>query len=89
VRKWPDDVALWQCKVSQRRNCSNRAQPKNAIADVEIGHRSVAICHIANITRELDRKLGWNPATERFVGDAEADSLLARPRRKRYELPWI
>ena len=57
------------------------------LADVEIGHRSISLCHLVNITRDLGRKLRWNPETERFVDDAEADKMLDRPRRKGYELP--
>ncbi|MFH1268789.1 MAG: Gfo/Idh/MocA family oxidoreductase, partial [Planctomycetota bacterium] len=32
-------------------------------ADVEIGHRSISVCHLANIAREVGRKLRWNPET--------------------------
>lgn len=56
-------------------------------ADVEIGHRSVSVCHLLNITRELGRKLQWDPDAEQFVGDVEANGLLVRPRREGYELP--
>jgi predicted dehydrogenase len=56
-------------------------------ADVEIGHRSISICHLVNITRELGRKLKWDPERETFVGDAEANTYLSRPRRKGFELP--
>lgn len=56
-------------------------------APVEVGHRSVTICHLANIARELRRKVHWDPQTETFVGDDEANGLLDRPRRKGYELP--
>ena len=62
---------------------------KRPNADVEIGHRSNTVCILMNICRELGRKLKWDPAAERFVGDAEADKLLSRPRRKGYELPKI
>lgn len=58
-------------------------------ADVEIGHRSTTLCHLVNITRQLGRKLKWNPKTEQFEGDAEANALLSRPRRKGFELPRI
>jgi hypothetical protein len=57
------------------------------VADVEIGHRSVSVCHLANITRELGRKLRWNPQQEQFVDDDEANAYVSRPRRKGYELP--
>lgn len=56
-------------------------------ADVEFGHRSVSVCHLANIVRELGRKLQWDPQSERFVGDDEANQLIERTPRKGYELP--
>jgi predicted dehydrogenase len=66
-------------------NCLHSRELPNA--DVEIGHRSVTVCHLLNIARELGRRLQWNPDTEQFVGDDEANKLLDRPRRKGYELP--
>ena len=58
-------------------------------ADVEIGHRSISVCHLVNITREVGRKLRWDPDTETFVDDAEANALLDRRRRSGYELPTV
>jgi len=62
---------------------------KEPNADVEIGHRSITVCHLVNITRELGRKLIWNPEQEMFEDDDEANGLLDRPRRKGYELPNV
>ncbi|MEK7406495.1 MAG: Gfo/Idh/MocA family oxidoreductase [Acidobacteriota bacterium] len=62
---------------------------KRPNADVEIGHRSNTVCHLVNICRDLGRKLRWDPKAEKFIGDAEADKLLSRPRRAGYELPRI
>ncbi|HOX02849.1 MAG TPA: Gfo/Idh/MocA family oxidoreductase [Candidatus Paceibacterota bacterium] len=59
---------------------------KPPIADAETGHRSATVCHLGNIARLLGRRLKWDPARELF-DDAEANSLLDRPRRKGYELP--
>jgi len=56
-------------------------------ADVEIGHRSITVCHLANIAREIGRKLHWDPGKETFPGDDEANAYLDRPRRKGWELP--
>ena len=89
VQKWRDDVALWQAKYHMLEwlNCMRtRARPS---ADVEIGHRSVTVCHLAIITRRLGRKLTWDPQAERFPGDEEANRLLNYPRRKGYELPAV
>ena len=58
-------------------------------ADVETGHRSSTVCHLVNICRDLGRTLKWDPKAEKFAGDAEANRLLSRPRRKGYELPKI
>jgi hypothetical protein len=54
---------------------------------VEIGHRSISVCHLANMARELGRKLRWDPDKEQFAGDDEANLMLNRPRRKGFELP--
>ncbi len=56
-------------------------------APVEVGHRTVTICHLANIARDLNRPLHWDPGTEQFVNDNEANQLLNRPCRKGFELP--
>jgi predicted dehydrogenase len=62
----------------------SRARP---VADVEIGHRSITVCHLGNIARWVGRKLRWDPVKEIFPGDAEANQYLDRARRKPYELP--
>ncbi|MFN9973899.1 MAG: gfo/Idh/MocA family oxidoreductase, partial [Phycisphaerae bacterium] len=54
------------------------------ISDVETGHRSASLCHLANISIELGRSLRWNPAVERFEDDVEANGKLART----YRQPW-
>jgi predicted dehydrogenase len=56
-------------------------------APVEAGHRTATVCHLANIARELQRPLRWDPEAERFVDDKEADQLLDRPRRRGFDLP--
>jgi hypothetical protein len=63
-----------------------RSQPN---APVEVGHRSVTICHLASIARELGRRLRWDPEKEVFPNDEEANTLLDRPRRAGWELPEI
>ena len=60
---------------------------KTPNASAEIGQRSITVCHLANIVREVNHPLSWNPAEERFENDDEANALLDRPRRKGYELP--
>lgn len=54
------------------------------ICDVEVGHRSATVCHLENIAIRSGRKLTWDPKTEKFVNDSEADRWLSRPMRA----PW-
>jgi predicted dehydrogenase len=53
-------------------------------APAETGHRTITIAHIGNIAMQLGRKLNWNPDTEQFVGDVEANKMLIREQRE----PW-
>ncbi len=55
-------------------------------ATIETGHRTATVCHLANLVRELDRPLRWDPVAERFVDDEVANTLLGRPRRREFEL---
>jgi predicted dehydrogenase len=57
---------------------------KRPICDVEIGHRSVTVCHLGVIALRSGKKLRWDPAGQTFVGDAEANKWLRRPMRA----PW-
>ncbi len=57
---------------------------KLPICDVETGHRSASICHLANIGYELRRPLAWDPEKERFENDPDADKLVFRKLRA----PW-
>lgn len=53
---------------------------KQTIADAGVGHRTNSISHLAKISMLLGgRKLAWDPVSETFPGDAEANALLKRP----------
>jgi len=56
-------------------------------ADVEQGHLSTTICHLAKISCKLGRSVHFDPKTERFVSDTEADKFLKREYRKPYVIP--
>jgi len=54
---------------------------KKPICDVEIGCRSVTVCHLGNLAYWNHRRLKWDPVKERFIGDEEANQWLDRPKR--------
>lgn len=88
-RKWSDKLALWQARWHMQNWLDCIRTRKKPAADVEIGHRSISVCHLANIVRRLGRKLRWDPKSETFPDDAEANALVDWPRRKGWELPAI
>lgn len=51
------------------------------ICDVEVGHRSATICHLANIGYQLGRELAWDPVAEAFSDD-QANALRFRQPRE-------
>lgn len=57
---------------------------KAPISPIEKGHKACTICLISDIAMQFDRKLDWNPETEMFVNDDEANAMLSRAQRKPY-----
>jgi len=58
-------------------------------ADVEVGHHSAALCHMANIAMRVGRRLKFDAKREQFIDDAEANTYLTKHYRKGYELPTL
>jgi predicted dehydrogenase len=56
-------------------------------AEIEIGARAASFCHLANIAYRAGRTLRMDQSSGRFLGDAEANSLLTRDYRAPYVVP--
>jgi len=57
-------------------------------ADVEILHNSCALVHLGNIAHRVGNcKLRFDPKTEQFINDTEANKLVKRKYRRKYEVP--
>jgi predicted dehydrogenase len=66
-------------------DCVKSRQKPNA--DLEtVGHPSSVLCHAGNIAWRTGKKLTFDPQTESFVGDADANALRTRPE---YRKPWV
>ncbi len=59
---------------------------EETVAPVEIAHRSVSICHLANVAMLLRRKVKWDPQREEFPGDDAANRMRMINRARRE--PW-
>ena len=53
----------------------NHRRPR---ADIEIGHLSASLCHLANIATRLGRSLDFDPQSEKVIGDEQANALVRR-----------
>ncbi len=62
---------------------------KRPNADVEIGRRSTTICHLGNIATHLGREVVFDPKTETFGEDREANVFLTKEYREPYMLPEV
>lgn len=58
-------------------------------ADIELGRLSTTLCHLANISHHLRRDIVFDPATETFGNDREANAYLTKEYRSPYDLPKV
>ena len=54
---------------------------------VETAHLSSGLAHLGNIACRLGKVLTFNPQSEKFVNDPEADKMLTRNYRGEYVVP--
>ncbi len=93
LRSYPEEIlAEWRQRPPDTRPIPDhhrnwidamRSRQRPA-ADVEIGARSTIVSHLGNIAYWTGRALRWDPVTEQFPGDTEANRLLSRAMRQ----PW-
>jgi hypothetical protein len=83
------DVRLYRSPGHQRDwlNCIRSRQ--RPICDIEIGARSVTVCHLGNLVYWNRRRLRWDPKAWCFVDDEEANKWLDYNRRDPWQLPKI
>jgi hypothetical protein len=64
---------------------------KAPICDVETGHRSATMCHLATISLRTQRSLKWDPLSERFTGWHAhfANGYLSREMRKPHDYSFV
>jgi len=78
------DVHLYESRGHRQNFIDCIKSRKLPICDVEIGHRSATACHLGNIAARLGRKITWDPAAEKMIGDDEAQAMTSRA----YRAPW-
>ncbi|MBX2850538.1 MAG: Gfo/Idh/MocA family oxidoreductase [Phycisphaeraceae bacterium] len=70
------------------RDCIGKKQ--QPVCDVEVGSRTAALCHLANIAYDVQEELAFDPENWAFKGSEAANAKLDYgERRKGFELPEI
>jgi len=84
-QKIPDEgIKLYRSSNHMKNFLESMRSRKDPVTPVEVGHRSNTICVMTHIAMKLGRKLHWDPQTERFLNDEEANRWLDYPHRE----PW-
>jgi predicted dehydrogenase len=84
VQLRPNELHLHRSTHHQGDFAESVRSRRDPVAPVEGGHYASYFGMIADIAGRVQRKVTWDPAAERFVGDAEANRMLTRPLRA----PW-
>ncbi len=75
-----DHLQNWVDCMRSRERC---------ICDVEVGARSAAVCHLANLAYRERRVLTWDPTAWTFRAEADPSRLMDHARRAAYALPRV
>ena len=79
------DEQSWRFMDGHIRNFLDCVRSRGLTAShPELAQRNHTICHCANICLQLGRRVEFDPMSERFVNDDEANSMLGRTMRA----PW-
>jgi predicted dehydrogenase len=80
----PDEVNLYKCGSDDGNFVECVKTRSKTCSPIEAAHRSTTVCYLGYISIVLGRELRWDPDTERFVNDEQANRMLSRSIRS----PW-
>lgn len=81
----PEELRLFTDPRGEHRNFLDCVKSReDPYFPVDIGHRVSTVCHLANTSLRLGRKVRWDPVAEVFENDDEANATRTRPMRE----PW-
>ncbi len=84
------EVHLYKSPGHQRDWLECIRSRKKPICDVEVGARSVTVCHLGNIAYWTHQSFKWDPKAWKFVdAPAEVEKWLDRERRDPWQLPKV
>lgn len=72
----PGDIHLYPSSNHQRDFLEAVRSRKDTGIPVEVAHRSNSLCLLNAISAKLKRRLSWDPDSQRFLDDAQANRML-------------
>jgi predicted dehydrogenase len=85
-RKFPGSGDARPAHVRNFLDCvKSRQQP---VENLGFGHHVSTVAHLGNVAQRAGRKIYWDHAKERVIGDAEADRLVGVEYRAPWKLPY-
>ena len=66
-----------------------RTRSMKTRANAEIAHSSAALVHLGEIAYRTGGNLEFDPQSQQFVNDDEANAMLTKEYRKPFELPQV
>lgn len=79
----PESSKIWRLPPSEHRNFLDCVKSRQSTTyTAEAGQRLSTTMHIGNIAMWLGRKVTWDPTTESFPNDEQANALRSRPSRE-------
>lgn len=88
--KGPESLQPWKDSPTYFQNfidCIKTRKAEDLLGDIEEGHYSALLCHLGNIAYRTGHRLVFDPDSETFPNDPDANYYLAREYRKGFELP--
>jgi len=83
--KWRDTAHHYQNFI----DCVKSRKRGELLADIEEGHYSAMLCHLGNIAYRTGKRLEFDPQSETFRKNEDANLYLSREYRKGFEIPSI
>ncbi|MDP6636203.1 MAG: Gfo/Idh/MocA family oxidoreductase [Phycisphaerae bacterium] len=80
----PNEIHLYEASNDDRNFVECVRSRGETVSPIHAAHSSTTVCLLSNIAMILGRKLKWDPGTERFTNDDEANQMLSRAHRA----PW-
>ncbi|MCK4874099.1 MAG: Gfo/Idh/MocA family oxidoreductase [Phycisphaerales bacterium] len=80
----PNEIQLPRSKGHHRDFLECVRSRREPIAPIEHAHRTITVSHLGNIAMQIGRAVRWNPQTEMFVDDPQAERMADRAMRE----PW-